>query len=92
MSSRIAIVVAAAITVIAVAPASAYYEEEGFFVFLDAALANPLGTAQIVGYETTNVNPEVPISGAPIQSTTEIKPDWGASAAGRIGFGYRWSA
>lgn len=59
------------------------YEEEGFFVFLDAALAQPGDTDQVVG-EIVNASGTVQTAGA-------IVTDWGAGVAGRFGFGYRWA-
>ena len=58
-------------------------DEQGFFLFLDAALAQPSDTDLVVGEFTA-------VADAP-QSAGKIAPDWGAGLAARLGGGYRWA-
>jgi len=88
---RLDLAIALTVVVAAVSPvtAQAYgygyggHEEEGFFVFLDASLSRP-GDTDLVVAEST--------SGGGVIATSRIAPEWGAAVAGRVGFGYRWSA
>lgn len=59
------------------------YEEEGFFVFVEASIIQPGDTDQVVG-QTLDFAGTVERSGT-------IAPDWSAGPAARIGFGYRWA-
>ncbi len=54
---------------------SAYGQEGGFIVFVEAGLANPRNTDNIVAASGPNV----------------VIPQWDDEFAGRLGFGYQWS-
>ncbi len=54
---------------------SSYEPEDGFIVFLEAGLANPRNTDNIVAASGPNV----------------VIPQWDEEFAGRLGFGYQWS-
>jgi hypothetical protein len=60
-----------------------YYDEEGFFLFLDAVLTTPQDTDQLVATIQDVANPT-------IQRESRPTVDWGSEPAGEIGFGYRW--
>jgi hypothetical protein len=80
------LVLAAAISVV---PAQGYgsryggSDEQGFFLFLDAALAQPSDTDMVVGEFVT-------AAGA-TQTSGRVAPDWGAGLSARVGGGYRWA-
>ncbi len=69
-------------------PAAAYngyaQEDEGFFIFLDAALTTPGNTDQVVAFSND-------LSGL-TQGFTPLAMDWGSGVAGKFGVGYRWGA
>ncbi len=57
-------------------------EEEGFFLFVEAVLATPRGTDQVVATTEEEAN-----------GTRTLRPvavDWGGEPAGRLPLGYRW--
>lgn len=60
-----------------------YSDDEGFFVFLDAALTTPHNTDQVVANS-------VDIITSP-QTMSIVEPDWGAGTTERLGFGYEWA-
>ena len=82
----LAFTTAAAISVV---PAQGYAsgyggaEEQGFFLFLDAALTQPADTDMVVG--------ETVAASSSTQSAGKIVPDWSAGLSGRLGGGYRWA-
>lgn len=79
----VALGIAATVLMAAAGTTFAAYDEEGFFVFLDAALATAGNTDQVVANR-------IDVQGIP-QTSTQVMPDWGSSPAGRFGFGYEWA-
>ena len=59
-----------------------FYEEEGFFIFLDSVFTTPRNTDQVVA--TT-----LDVVSSP-QVEQRILTDWGSELAGRINLGYQW--
>lgn len=57
-------------------------DDDGFFVFLDAAFLTPGNTDQVVA-ESQNLN-------STLQTATRLEVDWDAGTAGALGFGWRW--
>jgi len=61
-----------------------YYEEEGFFLFLDAAFTTPRNTDEVVAVTQSGVSPVTD------QRIERIQIGWGSEESGKIGFGYVW--
>ncbi len=76
---RLAVLAIAALAAFGVARAGD--ENDGFFIFLDAAFASPQNTNEVLA--TT-----IALGAAQTQST--IRTDFGEELAGRVGFGYKW--
>lgn len=58
-------------------------DKDGFFLFLDAAMATPQNTDQVLAVAQGD-----PL--APVQTQSTIRPDWGSSFAGRLGLGWKF--
>jgi hypothetical protein len=83
---------APAIVAIAVAlsaaPASAQpYEEEGFFLFLDAIFTTPQNTDEVIA-----VTVDTGAAPLEVQEQNVILADWSSDPAGKLQFGYRWAS
>jgi len=69
-------------------PASAqHYEEDGFFLFLDAIFTTPQNTDQVIAVTVdTDAGP------GQVQSQQVIVTDWSSDPAGKLQLGYRWAS
>ncbi len=75
---------------VAVTPLAAqggYYDDEGFFVFLDGVLTQPADTDQVLGLVRQLPDPAAP---APVQFSSPAAVEWDEELGSRVGAGYRW--
>ena len=73
---------------VSAAPASAQaYEEDGFFLFLDAIFTTPQNTDEVIAVTVdTDAAPQE------VQSQKVILTDWSSDPTGKLQFGYRWAS
>lgn len=76
---RFVVLAIAALAAIGVARAAD--EDDGFFLFLDAAYASPQNTDEVLATTQDLIATQV---------LSTIRTDFGSDLAGRVGFGYKW--
>ena len=84
---RFAWLVALLLAVTPVAAQGGYYDDDGFFVFLDGVLTQPADTDQVVGLVRQLPDPAAP---APVQFSSPAAVEWDEEVSSRVGAGYRW--